>query len=77
MSKLFLIQRTSFNIIIVLCYFTLLTFYGLCNKLHKVSFDGFHGGRSSVVELQIVDLAVVGSNPIDHPSFVCACSSAG
>lgn len=26
-----------------------------------------HGGCSSVVERQIVDLVVVGSNPITHP----------
>ncbi len=26
------------------------------------------GGRSSMVEHQIVDLAVAGSNPVDHPN---------
>ncbi len=30
----------------------------------------FLGGYSSVVERQIVDLVVVGSNPITHPFFL-------
>ena len=39
-----------------------LTFLGLSGIIL-----GIHGGCSSVVERQIVDLVVVGSNPITHP----------
>ena len=41
------------------CY---LTFFGLSGIIVCI-----HGGCSSVVERQIVDLVVVGSNPITHP----------
>ena len=39
-----------------------LTFLGLFGIIACI-----HGGCSSVVERQIVDLVVVGSNPITHP----------
>ena len=36
-----------------------------------------HGGRSSVVERQVVDLDVAGSNPVDHPMKVLAKKTLG
>ena len=45
----------------------------LTHTLRKFSlFPGCSGGRSSAwLEPQIVDLAVAGSNPVDHPIFSC------
>ena len=35
----------------------------------RVSFRGSDGGRSSMVEPQIVVLVVAGSSPVGHPGF--------
>ncbi len=74
-SVLFRRYLLSNNDILFIHYLTFLVFSTIIFSIL--------GGCSSVVERQIVDLVVVGSNPITHPYFRaaawkrCACSSAG
>lgn len=43
--------------------------FPFANKARKTRIRTSVGGRSSMVELQIVILAVAGSSPVGHPSF--------
>src|SRR5687768_6821313 len=41
--------------------------YPLASRRFLLSYAAQNGGRSSMVELQVVVLAVAGSSPVDHP----------
>src|SRR4051794_36039474 len=47
------------------------SFCGALQSVRKNLESPPHGGRSSMVELQIVVLAVAGSSPVGHPPSCC------